>query len=770
MHGRDRELDDVVTLVRRRACKCVTITGMRGIGKSRVLEEAERRLALERIEARFVDLDGDGGEGASDDLVVDVGRPHGPVHVVAGPAALGARREREVALGALRTPSAEMGGRFDPAVLRRSPAVLLLCDAARIDLDELTVDELCDVGHVADASDGHPAVLEQLAGWLTLLCARDLAAAIDDGAVSLLPRALRRSWNVERRALGAADREVLAAVAAARSSFDARTARAAVRPQRRAQVAASLARLVSGGWLLREGRPTAPRLRVIRPLRELLVDERAGRGARRRLTKHFAERVRPIFEGTLADRSNVAELLDARDEIVTAWEDAHARGDALELPLAAALSVITASGAPDAAQHAERIFASIAAHPQAPRRARLELAYADALWFAGDAARADAFFDVARRGARRASDASLEALAWIRRATLGPELGDLDVADAQLRRAHRLLARIDEPRLRVLATGIHGFLLRARGDLEGALAAFGAHADLARAVGDTFQAALADASAADCHLARGRLALGLARYERAHRAMTRVDAGWARTIEGYMGLAAWESGALSEALARLGHALAGALTPRFCVVFSAARAGVFAELDEPPRAKAALARAEDAASGSTLAPHALAEASLLVDHALATDRASRRAARARIAQHLRTHPTPMAEDGRSFFRALERVRDRDGDASAPRAALPASALDGRPRLARVFTVLAERDDGAVTSAAELFRAAWPDERHVDRATADARVRKAVSLLRALGLRGSLITVDGGYTLRRVPEPVVPSLGKPGRSGRTARCG
>jgi tetratricopeptide (TPR) repeat protein len=736
-------VDTIVDLVRRRAARCVTVTGMIGIGKTRVLDEARRKLAgVPHV--RFVD-----STAHEQALAIET---HDDILVVASPTLRGGLHEREVALGGLRIP--EAGAAADLRAIRRSPAVALLSDAARIDLDLITTEELRALARIARAADGHPAVLEQLAGWLWRLSPAEVAGGIDEGSIACVPRDLARRLKRGLRALAPDEREVLAAVAEANAPFDLQLARAAVRAQRRPGLPAVLASLVAGGWLARAGRPEAPRMRVPTPFRVLLRGRARGM-SRRRLTLHFAARARSaVLDRAVADRSKLTALLEARDEVLASWEDAHARRDPAELALAAALASVATSGDPAVAQHAARIRSSIDAHPRDPRRARLEIACGDALWFSGDPQAADACFETAIARARTQRDRTIEAFGWTRRATLGPELGRLDVAEAQLARANELARTSNEPLVLTLATGIRGFLRRAAGDQLGALAAFDEQAELARRAGDVFYTATADASAADCHLVLGEHAFGRLRYARAFTAMKQVDAAWAHTLEGYMGLAAWEVGALAEAASRCRRATRAAVGPRFRVVFAAARAGVLAELGEHARASSALTRAEEAAAehGSAAAPaeSALLAAGLLVALARsAHDDASRRAVTHRIRVFLRTRGPAVSEDERPFIAALGRATKRTsrGGATPARASHLEVALEGRPRLARVLAALRScsvRDE--VVTSLDLFRAAWPDEPTVDGARAEARVRKAISLLRELGLRGAIVTTERGYRL------------------------
>jgi tetratricopeptide (TPR) repeat protein len=745
LHGREREVDAIVDLVRRRAAGCVTVTGMVGIGKSRVVAEARRRLSVDaRTDARFVD-------GAPVDELAVSGRE---IVVVTAPALLGVTREHEVALGLLEVPRVGRGI-VDDASLRRSPALALLADAARVEREALSRDELLALARVAAASDGHPVVLEHLAGWLWSLSPPELLEALERLEIALVPPELARRLGRARAALSPVDREILAAIAETTGELDARAVRAAVRARSRPFAARAIHALIASGWLVRCGSAAEPRVRVCAPFRGL-ARGRTGAGARRRLTRHHALRARPLLAAPVVDRALVARLVPVREELLASWFDAHAREDEDEVPLAVALAAVVTSGDPAAVELAGYVGATARRYP----RARLLVAHGDALWLAGAPDEADAVYERARRRAAVERDVRVEAHAWIRRATLGPERAAMGEAHAHLARGARLARRSADGRLLALAAAIRGFLVRAEGNPRLALAAYEEQAEHGRRVGDLFHEASADANAAECHLALGERALGLARYERGLGRMKRVDPTWARALEGYMGLGAWESGALSEALTRLRRALGATLTPRFRAVFAAARAGVLAELGEGGRAKRALLRADAAsASASKRAPHEALRAAWLLVASANTDAASRPEIERQIVTFLRERATVGSEDERPFLRALARMSARAGRL-APR--LSDGALDGRPRLARVLEVLSNHAArGEAATPAALFRAAWPDSTGVPERTADARVRKAISLLRAFGLRGAIETTPEGYLLR-APRGDTPAPG--GSSG------
>lgn len=774
LHGRERELDLIAGIVRRLAPgrpQQITIVGAMGIGKTRLLREAA--LVTKTTRAGLVSFEDDAHVEGQALRITTATTPCGPEI-----------EENVVELGVLGCPDragAMTSGAPSATSIRRSPAVRMLADAARMDLEALNDDGIGALGRIAARSDGHPVVIEQLAGWLYVMSPVDLASVLEeDTSLRLVPVAFEKRLRRALAALDAEAREVLAAVAITTGAFDLAAARATVRARQRSSLPRALAALVLHGWLVRhdEGATsgTSPRWRVITPFAELAQGRRRGlEGARARLTKHYAHRADAwILSRAVADRSKVARLIDARAEVVASWEDAHARRDADELPLAAALASIATSGDPNVARHAERIRASIksiSGSHRTPRtsyrrRARLEIACGDALWFSGRPKEADACYAAAAleaQSSKERSDVAVASLAWIRRATLGPELGDLDEAHRHLDHATTLAhACTDtEPLVLVLATAIRGFLRRAANDVRGALEAFDAQSDLAERAGDVFYVASAEASAADCHLSLGENEVGRVRYERALREMKRVDAAWARTLEGYMGLAAWEVGDHAEAISRCRRAVTtGLIGPRFRVIFMAAHAGALAELGETSRAathaleRASRAFADDSRAAGATGERAIRAASLLVMHARSRgDGASLRAVESRIRDHLAKHgPSAISEDERAFVRALERVLRSPRAGARPRApsSPPSTAwsLEGRPRLARVLAALraCARESDVVTSMA-LFRAAWPSETSIDPKAADARVRKAVSLLREIGLRGAIVTVDGGYKLR-----------------------
>lgn len=733
LHGRDREVDAVLAAIRRRSARCVTLTGPIAIGKSRLLEEVRQRLAAEGIRARLVD--------GADEVVPP--KDDSDVLVGAAQALVGLPREQEVVVGALPVPTGPDAS--DPIAVRRSPAVTLLADAAELELETLTADVVCALGRIAVASDGHPAVLEQLAGWLWMLSPHELASSLDDGSVDVLPPALSRRIRSAFDAFERDSRDVLLAVAETSAAFDLDAARAAVHPRLRQGLPQRLAMLVTSGWLLRAGSKEAPRWRIIQPFRPLLQGRSPG-AARRRLTSHYADIARPLVGSPIADQRAVRTLIAAHDDLVAAWEDAHARHDAVEVELAVGLASTLWDGPADVAQHAKRILGTLRAHGRSPARARLELAAGDALWISGDVRAADAMFAQLIRTARRARDVTNEAVGWLRRAMLGPEVGRLAESQELLATGTELAARCDEPRVRAFAINCRGFLLRAAGDAAGALAAFDEEVELAREIGDLFYVSRADAHAVDCHLVLGQYSLGRHRYDRACRSMKSVYPGWARTLEGYIGLAAWEGGVPAEAASRCRRALGGPLAPRFGIVFTAARAGALAELGEHARAAMVLARAEAmlARNPSPAGQEAVHAAGLLVAYGAVSDEASRRALRARIDAYLERRRNAVAKDERPFVRAFERAISLETE--PPASSIPEGALSGRPRLVKVLAVLREAKGEPVSTTA-LFRAVWADDAGVDEQKADARVRKAISLLRELGLRGAIRKTEEGYSLR-----------------------
>lgn len=732
LHGREREVDRLVLLLRRRV-PFVTVTGIPGIGRRRVIEEAAR------IASAF-------------------GTPLTRVRAATCP--FGERGEHEVPLGPLRVPE-RVGGILDRGSIARSPAVSLLLDAASLDLEALTDANRLAVGELARRSDGHPAVLEHLAGWLWFLEPAELVRCLDAREVALVARAQRGALRAAFAALDSSTREVLRAVAVTCGPFDAPTARACVRASRRAHVPHALLTLVRAGFLLRSGAEDAPRFRVIAPLREVLG--KAAERARVRLTTHLSRLAKPLLGPTLIDRTRVARILDARDEVLAAWEDARGRGAGEELSLAAALGALARSGDAEAKRLSECIEQTIESRSEARDTPALAIAAGDAAWVTGAPKRADRWYRVAAQGALRGGDDALRALSWTRRATLGPDLGDVEKAQRMLQKASALAHRSEDRRVVTLTVAIGGYLARARGDARAALEAYDEQSALAHRARDAYTVAVAEVNAADCHLALGEHALSVSRYERARRVLATFDPGWARILEGYMGLSAWESNALGESLPRFGRALRGPIAPRFRVLFGAARAAVLAELGELPRGRSALAAAEADAQDDTrdVATFPLDAARLLVAFAAATDAPCRRAIRARmraLAALRGSALAPFAEDERAFRAALARAgkaRKPARETSEARRASAASreptaglrALEHRPRLRAVVDELERAGrEGRPRTALEIFRAVWPTER-VPRATAEARVRKSISVLRAFGLRGRLATEAGAYVLR-----------------------
>lgn len=728
IHGRERELATLLALVRRGSARWVTITGAIGIGKTRLLECA--RVKLHAHDGDVVFLDGASGPRSNAARRVVVATSTAP---------LGVAGEIDIPLGALLVPETENA---TPSSLKRNASVAMLLDAARLDVDTLKPRTLRAIARLAIASDGHPAVLEQLAGWLSVLPAEDAVAALAQGSLRLLPAALERRLRGTAKRLSPSARDAVAALAETSAPFDLEVAQA-VLPRTKAPVPSSIAELVSAGLLVRSGLHEHLRWHLPRPFGAVLRTAK-GRRARRLLTTHYAELAAPLLP-SITVKAHPA-LLGAHAEVVAAWEDTHARGDPAELPLAVALATLAWNGDPGVAKHAERLRASIRAHARSPHRPRLDLARGELLMLSGDAVRADALFTRAAAGARASGSADIEALARIRRATIGPELGHVETAHQELGRAFVLARGASDPLLLELALNAKGLLLRATGDIHGALAAFGEEAEVAGLLGNPVAIARSEAGAADCHLVLGETALARLRYERALRAIRRLYPGWARTFEGYIGLAAWEAGAFTEAVAHWRHALGGELSPRFEVMFHAARAGALAELGDVARAARALSRAEALLARADAEPsrRAVHAAALLVTLASATDETSRAAPRARIEAHLASRDEVLGDEQRAFVRALARAVG--APAAQEASLLRPGALRGRPLLEKVLGVLREAQ-GKPVRPAVLFRAVWPGDHGVATKQAEARVRKAISLLRDLGLHGAIVTSERGYVLR-----------------------
>lgn len=709
----------------------VTITGPLGIGKARFFASA--CAALEASGARV--------ERAKGVATVDE-----RTHLRTAFLPLGLPAEVEVRLGPLPVPTTASHA---AKALARIPSVALLLEAARLDLEAVDERARAALARLAAASDGHPAVLEQIAGWLAVLSPIDAARASSDGTLDVMPASLESAVEAAASTQTKPAATLLAALAELRSPFDLTVARVAAPEPCREHLPSLLTSLVASGLLLREGDGVEVRWRVPLPFARRVRDP-VDRRARHALTAYFAGLAMPLL--TAETFVTAPELRAAGAEIRFAWEDARARQDDAEVALAVGLSVVAWNGDPDVRALAERIRATLAGHPESPHRGRLAVALGETLLVAGDAADADAAFSraadaVATTGERSA----VEAIARIRRAALGPELGQLEMAWAELEKGASLAEATAEALLVDMAMNTRGLLLRASGDVRGALAVFAREAERARRLVNPMALARAEAGAADCHLMLGETSLARTRYECALRAVERMYPGWARTFEGYIGLAAWEGSDLSDAVMHFRRALGGGLSPRYEILFTAARAGALAELGDVARASRDLARAEaaleDASSASSA--NAVHAASLLVERARANDEASRRATEQRIQAWLDARLTTVGDEERAFARALARVAGVPATSSSTSSAadVPEPALRGRPRLEKLFATLRQAD-GKPVRATTLFDATWPDEPAPTSRQAEARVRKAISVLRDLGLRGAIVTTPQGYALRR----------------------
>ena len=186
LHGRERELDLIAGIVRRLGAgpsRQITIVGAMGIGKTRLLREAA--LVTKATRAGLVSFEDDARVEGQALRITTATTPGGPEI-----------EEIVVELGVLGCPDragAMTSGAPSATSIRRSPAVRMLADAARMDLEALNDDGIGALGRIAARSDGHPIIIEQLAGWLYVMSPADLASVLEeDASFRLVPVAFEQ--------------------------------------------------------------------------------------------------------------------------------------------------------------------------------------------------------------------------------------------------------------------------------------------------------------------------------------------------------------------------------------------------------------------------------------------------------------------------------------------------------------------------------------------------------------------------------------------------
>ena len=273
-----------------------------------------------------------------------------------------------------------------------------------------------------------------------------------------------------------------------------------------------------------------------------------------------------------------------------------------------------------------------------------------------------------------------------------------------------------------------------------------------------------------------------------------VDRIAAAITTGNLGLIAWERSELAQArdaLDRAHEALAAADSRTAAGFYLALRAATDAGLDRIAVAEGAFARAQRALADSG-SPVLVAAAELIGAHIdLARARAAERDSNVEAARGIRARVDELAErhangptaatseDVRSAIRLLRARAAADaGIRHAPTLEIAADArwirvgsgppidLSRRGPLRRLLLALARarlRAPGEPVSRDQLIAAGWPGEQPV----ADSGARRlavTLSTLRNLGLRGMLVTGDGGYLLDpRAPVTGVTDL-QPPRGG------
>lgn len=362
------------------------------------------------------------------------------------------------------------------------------------------------------------------------------------------------------------------------------------------------------------------------------------------------------------------------------------------------------------------------------------------------------------------------------------QAGRLEEAERCYAESLRAFRDLDNRCMAAAVLAARGVLRRERGEMAGARADLEEAIETTRVYGDPFTAAAALATLASLHQEAGRFAEAAALLEEALDANRESDArvGVGLTL-GALGDLHRERGALGEAQASYERALAiacelGHASGR--AAWTAALAGVRAELGDPRAALGALTEAETIAR---TAGDAARLACVALDRALIDAAAARVAIDAGdddTAVRLRARAAAVADAGetlalgrsssharllrRLLVAAVTRVDARLAArglttrlAIGPDAAWfavdarPSVALAHRRPLRRVLAALASahRADAATLDAQALLALGWPGERVAPSAGAN-RVRVAIAELRRLGLNDVIVTEGAAYRFAR----------------------
>lgn len=401
--GREEDIATVLTLLAQ-GRRLVTILGPGGVGKSRLLAEAGARLGQDPAdEVVYVDLSGLGAGSAADiadavavgfalptsakdpvtalvtalaadrlvalvdeaewspTAVAEVasrilqGCP-GVRLVVTSRVPLDVLGESRILLAPLACPAEDATG----ADARSAPAVRLLEDRLRDHAPDLVISN-ADGAHLARLArrvDGLPLAIELLAGYATSRTLAELEplvdAPLDVASPELGHRPRHRSlrdtllWSVQR--LSPSERTVLRRLGVFAGSFDVPAARAvaggSLPP---ATVEAALRTLVREALVHLDRRGPSTRLRLLRTVRDLALEDLAQAGEIEQVSRRHREWYAARWRGQPLRDELVIEVGNSYDDYVEALRRALAARDGrsvadLAIALGRRWSFIEASG------------------------------------------------------------------------------------------------------------------------------------------------------------------------------------------------------------------------------------------------------------------------------------------------------------------------------------------------------------------------------------------------------------------------------------------
>ena len=385
--GRAAEIARVVDATREH--RLVTLTGVGGVGKTRLSQEAARRVAEEHPDGVwFVDLaplaDPElvaghlgtvldlrevagvdpidrlvaGLQGQEVLLLLDncehlreacagvaqrllAGLP-GVRILATSRELLGIPGEVELPVQPLRLPAST-----DPAATRASDAVALLLDRARSARPDLRTDDeaLLVAAQIVQDLDGLPLAIELAAARARALSLGDIAARLDDRFKFLVSwrrlaparhRTLREAMDWSFELLGAPERSVLARLAVFAGGFDLPAVTAICADGDEDAALRALERLVDASLLVPAETPTGIRYGLLETVRQYAAERLAEAGevdgARLAHARYFADWVESIPVQGAGQAAGFARIDDEVENLRSALETAASTGN-VELEL-----------------------------------------------------------------------------------------------------------------------------------------------------------------------------------------------------------------------------------------------------------------------------------------------------------------------------------------------------------------------------------------------------------------------------------------------------